>query len=173
MALLLSLAAAGWNRFSLSHRAIDSLAVLPFENTSKDVDAEYLGDRLTESLIIQMSRVATLRVTARGTVVHFKGAANPQDTGRKLGVGAVVSGTVARRGKQLVISAELIDVSTGARLWGESYDRPFADLLRVQDTIASDISDLFLSITKYISGTSTRNGQAYTAGTTWYFHARR
>jgi serine/threonine protein kinase/tetratricopeptide (TPR) repeat protein len=140
-ALVLALAAAAWNRFTTSRSAIDSLAVLPFENASNDPDAEYLGDGLTESLITQMSRVSSLKVMARGTVFRFKGAADPQEAGRKLGVGAVVTGTVARRGKQLVISAELIEIPTGIRLWGQTYDRPFADFLRVQDSIASDISE--------------------------------
>ena len=72
---------------------------------------------------------------ARGTVFRFKGTGDPQDAGRKLGVGAVVTGMVARRGSQLVISAELIEIATGLRLWGETYDRPFSDLQRVQDSM--------------------------------------
>jgi eukaryotic-like serine/threonine-protein kinase len=131
----------GWNRFAASREAIDSVAILPFENVGGDADAEYLGNGLTESLINQMSRVPSLKVMARGTVFRFKGTTDPQDAGRKLGVGAIVTGTVARRGTQLMISAELIEIATGARLWGETYDRPFADLQRVQDRIASDISD--------------------------------
>jgi TolB-like protein len=143
-AALVLLTRTGW-RESLFHAAgagpVESLAVLPFENASKDPDAEYLGDGLTENLISQMARVSSLKVMARATVFRFKGTADPQETGRKLGVGAVLTGTVARRGKQLAISAELIEVSTGARLWGEKYDRPFSDLLPVQDTIAMNISD--------------------------------
>jgi TolB-like protein len=141
VAIVLALAAAAWNRFTPSARAIDSLAVLPFANEDQDPDAAYLGDGLTESLINQMSRVSSLKVMARGTVVRFKGAADPQQAGRTLGVGAVVSGTIARRGSALVISAELIEISTGARLWGETYHRPISEMLRVQDSIASDISD--------------------------------
>jgi TolB-like protein/cytochrome c-type biogenesis protein CcmH/NrfG len=139
-ALLVALAAAGWIRFHTAGRAIDSLAVLPFVNASKDANAEYLGDGLTESLIDQMSRVSSLKVMARATVFRFKGTANPQEAGRKLGVGAVLTGSVSRRGNQLSISAELVEISSGARLWGENYDKPFADLLRVQDSIASGIS---------------------------------
>ena len=139
-ALVLALAAAGWLRFHTTRSAIDSLAVLPFENASKDPDAEYLGDGLTESLISQMYRVPSLKVMARATVFRFKGAADPQEAGRKLGVGAVLTGSVSRRGNQLSISAELVEISTGARLWGEKYDTAFADLLRVQDRIASEIS---------------------------------
>jgi serine/threonine protein kinase/TolB-like protein/thioredoxin-like negative regulator of GroEL len=120
---------------------IDSLAVLPFASAGRDPDTEYLGDGLAESLIDQMSRVPSLRVMARTTVFRFKGVADPREVGRKLGVGAVLTGTVSRRGDQVKVSAELVETSTGARLWGETYDRPVADLLRVQDSIASDISD--------------------------------
>ena len=152
--LVLALAAAAWMRFHTSRRAIDSLAVLPFENASKDPDAEYLGDGLTENLISQMSRVPSLKVMARATVFRFKGTTDPQEAGRKLGVGAVVTGTVSRRGSQLSISAELMEVSTGARLWGEKYDRPFADLLRVQDSIAMAVSD---GLRLRLSGQEKRN----------------
>lgn len=139
-ALLLGLAvAAGWVRFHSVRSALDSLAVLPFANVSKDSDAEYLVDGLTESLISQLSRVPSLRVLARATVFRFKGAADPQEVGRRLQVKAVLTGTVSRRGNQLSISAELMDIRTGARLWGEKYDRPAADLLNVQDSIASEI----------------------------------
>jgi TolB-like protein/tRNA A-37 threonylcarbamoyl transferase component Bud32 len=139
--LALALAAA-WMRYHAARRAIDSLAVFPFVNASKDPDAEYLGDGLTENLISQMSRVPSLRVMARATVFRFKGTADPQEAGRKLGVGAILTGRVSRRGNQLSVSAELMDVSTGARLWGEEYDRPFADLLGVQDSIAMAVSDV-------------------------------
>jgi eukaryotic-like serine/threonine-protein kinase len=140
VAIVAAVAVAGWYRFADSRKAIESLAVLPFENASKDPNADYLGDELTESLIDQMSRVPSLKVMARGTVFRFKGAPNPQEAGRSLGVGAVLTGSVSRRGDQLLIAAELIEIATGARLWGQTYDRPFADILLVQDQIASDIA---------------------------------
>ncbi|MEP6994285.1 MAG: protein kinase [Acidobacteriota bacterium] len=141
VAVAAGIAAAAWLRYHASRGAIDSLAVLPFENASKDPDAEYLGDGLTESLINQMSRVPSLRVMARSTVFRFKGAADPQEAGRKLGVGAVLAGTVSRKANRLSISAELVDIATGARLWGEKYDRPLEDLQHVQDSIAMGISN--------------------------------
>jgi serine/threonine protein kinase/tetratricopeptide (TPR) repeat protein len=162
----LALAAAAWMRFHSPTRAIDSLAVLPFENASKDPDAEYLGDGITESLISQMSRVPSLRVMARATVFRFKGTTDPQEAGRKLGVGAVLTGSVSRRGNQLSIAAELMEIATGARLWGEKYERPFGDLLRVQDSIASGISSgLRLQLSQQqkqtLSGHGTENAEAY------------
>ncbi len=165
-ALVLALAAAAWMRFHAATRSIDSLAVLPFENGSKDPDAEYLSDGLTENLIGQMSRVQSLKVMARATVFRFKGTADLQEAGRKLGVGAVLTGNVSRRGNQLSISAELIEISTGARLWGEKYDRPFADLLHVQDSIAMNVTDgLRLRLSgqekRALSGHGTENVEAY------------
>ncbi len=139
-ALLLALTVAGWIQLRGGGHAIDSLAVLPFVNASKDSDTEYLGDGLTESLIDQMSRVPSLKVMARTTVFRFKGTADPQEAGRTLGVGALLTGTVSRQGDQLLVSAELVEIATGARLWGEKYDRPVADLLSVQDSIASGIA---------------------------------
>jgi eukaryotic-like serine/threonine-protein kinase len=137
---LAALGIAGWYRLRVPAAAtIDSLAVLPFENRSVDAGSEYLGDELTESLINQMSRIPALKVMARATVFRLREIKDPQEAGRKLGVGAVLSGSVARRGNQLVISAELIETGTGAQLWGERYERPFADLIQVQNTIASEI----------------------------------
>jgi len=159
------LAGATWLHYR-TPAAIDSLAVLPFENASKDPEAEYLGDGLTDSLIHQMSRVPSLKVMARATVFRFKGTTDPQEAGRKLGVGAVLTGTVLRRGQELSISAELVEISTGARLWGERYDRPFHDLLGVQDAIASEMATgLRLRLSgqekKSLGGQGTLNAGAY------------
>jgi TolB-like protein/tetratricopeptide (TPR) repeat protein len=140
LAAIVALGAALWIRQHRGPAAIESLAVLPFENGTRDPDSEYLSDGITESLIDQMSRVRALRIMARATVFRFKGSTDPQEAGRKLGVGAVLTGKISRRDGRLSISAELMDVQTGARLWGEMFDRPSADLIRVQDEIASDIS---------------------------------
>jgi tetratricopeptide (TPR) repeat protein len=113
-----------------------------------------------------MSRVRALTVMARTTVFRFKGSTDPQEAGRKLGVGAVLTGRISRQEGRLSISAELVDVVTGARLWGDKYDRPFADLLRVQDQIASDISaGLRLRLTgpekRVLNRHGTENTEAY------------
>jgi serine/threonine-protein kinase len=137
--LALGLAAAGI-RYWTAPRAIQSIAVLPFENGSKNVDDEYLGDGLTDTLIHQLSGLRSLRVMARATVFRYKGTADPLRAARDLGVEAVLTGSVLRRGGQVSISAELVETKTGARLWGDRIDRPFADLVRVQDMLANGIS---------------------------------
>ncbi len=136
--LAMALAAAAWMSFGGGSGRIDSLAVLPFASAGGETDSEFLGDGLTESLIDRMSRVSSLKVMARATVFRHRGA-DPQETGKKLGVGAVLTGDVSRRGSRLSIDAELINASTGARLWGENFDRPFSDLLRVQDSIVTAV----------------------------------
>ena len=140
--------------------------MLPFENATRDPNAEYLGDGLTESLIDQMSRLPALKVMARTTVMRFKNTRDPQAAGRQLGVGAVLVGKISKRGSQLVVNAELADVSTGARLWGQTYDRPATDLLRVQDSIAWEIADgLRLRLSpqekQSLTAHTTQNPEAY------------
>jgi serine/threonine-protein kinase len=125
-----------------SGRSIRSLAVLPFANATADPDAEYLSDGITESLIDRLAQLPRLRVMARSTVFRYKGQTmDPQTVGRNLNVGAVLMGRILQRGESLLVTAELVDVANGWRLWGEQYNRKRADLLAVQDEIAREISE--------------------------------
>jgi non-specific serine/threonine protein kinase len=120
---------------------IDSVAVLPFANTSGDPQAEYLSDGITDILINSLSRLRRLRVVPRSTVFRYKHrSADPQEVGRALEVHAVVAGRVDQRGDTIVVGAELIDVSRNSQLWGELYERRAADLLEIQSEIAREIS---------------------------------
>jgi TolB-like protein len=156
-----------WNRPGpVASPAIDSVAVLPFENTSDDPEIDYIGDGVTDGLIDHLSRVRSLKVMARATVNRFKDQDDPRQAARTLGVGSVVTGAVSRRGGQIVISAELIHGTTGERLWGQSFDRPAADLMRVQDAIVASIADgLRLRLTgeekARLAGFGTNNPEAY------------
>ena len=129
-------------------------------------DREVIDPDQLDAMIDQMFRVPSLKVMARATVFRFKGTSDPQEAGRKLGVGAVLTGAVSRRGDALSISAELLDVATGMRLWGEKYERPFAELLRVQNSIAAGIADgLHLRLSgeerRALGGHGTANAVAY------------
>lgn len=122
--------------------SIDSLAVLPLVNASGDPGLEYLSDGIAESLIHTLSRLPRLRVMARSAVFRYKGKSDdPQQVGQELKVKAVLTGRLVHRGDRLVISTELVDVGTGAVLWGEEYDRSFSDILVLQDEIVRRISD--------------------------------
>jgi TolB-like protein len=117
-----------------------SAAVLPFVDLSPQKDQEYFSDGLTEELITTLSQVPGLRVAARTSSFQFKGRnADVHEVGRKLGVGAVVEGSVRKSGNRLRVSTQLISVKDGYQLWSESYDRDLADVFAVQEDVARSI----------------------------------
>ncbi len=124
-------------------KAVDSLAVLPFVNVGGDADQDYLSDGLTERLIDTLSQLPKLRVMARSTVFRYKGRdADPLAAGRELAVRAVLTGRLQKHGDTLRIQAELVDVSTGFRLWGGQHQRALGNLLDVEDVIARELCEL-------------------------------
>ncbi len=162
--LVAAAAAFLWHRWS--RPAINSVAVLPFANTAADPEIDYIADGLTDGLIDHLSRAESLTVKARATVMRFKGERDPQKAARALGVGGVVTGSLSRRGTHIVISAELIHGATGERLWGRTFDRPMADLMRVQDSIVLAIAEgLRLRLSgeekARLGGFGTQNPEAY------------
>jgi len=122
--------------------AIESVAVLPFANDSADPDAEYLSDGITETLINNLSQIWNLRVVARSTVFRYKGKeADPQKAGSDLHVRAVVSGRLLQHGSTLIVRVELMDVVTGAQLWGGQYNRQAEDVFLLQGDLSREISE--------------------------------
>ena len=147
--------------------AINSVAVLPFVNSSGDADGDYLSDGITESLIANLSQVRSLRVTARSTVFRYKGKeVDPQKIGQELHVGAVLSGRLMQRDGTLVVRTELMDVANGTQLWGGQYHRKVADVFALQDELSKEISDrLRLRLTNEeklrLTKRYTENAEAY------------
>jgi serine/threonine protein kinase/tetratricopeptide (TPR) repeat protein len=122
-------------------RTIRSLAVLPFINTSGDAQMDYLGDGITESLILGLSRLPLLKVTAQSSVFRYKGQTDRAlEIGRTLGVEAVLTGRVLQRGSALQISVELADVE-GWRIWGAQYRRQADDIFAAEEEITREISE--------------------------------
>jgi adenylate cyclase len=117
-----------------------SLVVLPFVNMSKDPEQEYFSDGLTEVLTSGLSRLSGLFVIARNSAFTYKGkAAKVQDIGREMGVRYVLEGSVQRADQRVRIAAQLIEAQSGYHLWSEEYDRPFKDILALQDEIVQNI----------------------------------
>ena len=145
----------------------NSLAVLPFENESKDPDVEYLADGLTESIINTFSQLEDFRVIGRNTVFRYKAkSADPQKVGEELSVRSVLTGRILRLGDRVIIRAEVVDVREGWQIWGEQYQRKLSDLLMVQEEIAEEISTkLRLKLTvaekKLLTKRHTDNPAAY------------
>jgi len=156
-----------WLSYFYPHKAIDSVAILPFVNTTGDPNVEYLSDGVTEGVINSLSQLRQLRVMARTTVFHYKGRdADPQKVGRDLNVRAVLIGTFVQHGDSVRVQTELVEVSNGSQIWGEQYDRKMADISTVQQEIARDISDkLRLRLTgeesKRLNKKATQSEEAY------------
>lgn len=122
--------------------AVNSIAVLPFENATADPDADYLSDGLTEAIINALSRLPALRVLARSTVFRYRG--KPVDcraVGRKLSVGAVLLGRVSQRGDELMIGTELVEVQSGWLIWGQQFSRKLSDVLLIEAELSAKISE--------------------------------
>jgi len=121
--------------------AIDLLAVLPFENATGDPAIDYLSDGIAECLINKLSSLKGLRVISRTSAFAFKGKAmEPTEIGRKLGVDAIVLGSLAQRGPSVAITAELVRVGDATQLWGDRYSRSADDLMQVEGEIAATIA---------------------------------
>src|SRR6266404_4421338 len=183
IALVVLIGAVGLFAYYLRGRnpdvAIDSIAVLPFENKSNAADTEYLSDGLAESLIYRLSQLPNLKVSPTSSVMRFKGKEMDVRTiASELGVSAVMTGRIAERGDNLTISVELVDVRNNKLLWGEQYERKMSDLLATQREIAAAITQkLQLKIagneTKGITKHYTDNNEAYQLYLKGRFHFAR
>ena len=172
LAVLLIVVAAGTALALYMHArnansAIDSIAVLPFENQNHDPDSDYLADGLTDTIINNLSNISSLRVSSRNSVYRYQGkGTDPVAIAKELGVRAVLTGRILQRGDSVVVSAELVDMRDNKQVWGDSYSRKLADLQAVQGEIASQITQ---TLQRRLSGEEqrqlskryTENSEAY------------
>jgi adenylate cyclase len=117
-----------------------SIAVLPFTNMSNDPEQQYFSDGITEDIITELSRFRQLFVIARNSSFAYKGLSKDlKQVGRDLGVRYLLEGSVRKSAERVRITAELIDATTGSRIWGERYDRNLQDVFALQDEITETI----------------------------------
>jgi TolB-like protein len=132
---------------SLSASSLPSrvmLAVLPFEDISRQKDEEYFSDGLTEEMITQLGRMNPewLGVIARTSAMHYKDCDRTvQQIGCELGVSYVLEGSVRRVGRRVRVTAQLIQVADQTHLWAESYDCELGNILALQNDVACAIAD--------------------------------
>src|SRR6266436_6467832 len=147
--------------------AIHSLAVLPFADLGAERDQEHFGDGVAEEILNALTKIGDLRVPARTSCFAFRGLnLDARYIGRRLGVEALLEGSVRKAGQRLRISVQLIDARNGYHLWSERFDREVVDIFAIQDEIASSVvRALGLSLgqdeERHLVNTSTTNVEAY------------
>ena len=131
-----------WQRLrGLTGPEIRSLAVLPLQNLSGDVSQDYFADGMTEELITELSRLSSVRVISRTSIMRYKNANKPlPEIARELGVEGIIAGSVLRSGDQVRITAQLIYAPQDKNIWAQSYERDVKDVLALQSAVASSIA---------------------------------
>ncbi len=128
---------------SLESVADKSIAVLPFENLSRDPENAFFTDGVQDQILTNLAQIADLRVISRTSVMQYKSGTprNMSEIGQQLGVTHLLEGSVQRADGKVRVSAQLIDVRTDAHLWAQTYDRDLADVFAIQSEIAKAIAD--------------------------------
>jgi TolB-like protein len=150
-AILVPLLAAGsWFAFGrkgagadpkLAAMKANDIAVLYFDDRSPDHSLRYLSDGLTEALIHELGTVSALHVTSRNGVMPFKGKEiGPDSVARVLGVGTIVSGTIAASGDKIRVTVDMLDARTGNSIGSTSIEKTKQDAFALQDTLVTEVS---------------------------------
>ncbi len=120
--------------------SMESVAVLPFVNMSRDEDNDYFSDGLTETLLHMLAQIPDLKVAARTSSFAFKGKnMDIREIADALQVAHVLEGSVQQAGSRVRITAQLIRASDGYHVWSENFDRDSDDIFGIQDEIASKV----------------------------------
>ncbi len=120
---------------------IQSIAVLPLDNLSKDPEQEYFADGMTDELISELAKIGALRVISRTSVMQYKKVKKPLPLiARELQVDALLEGAVVRSGDRVRVTANLVQASPERHLWAESYERDLRDILTLQSDLATAIA---------------------------------
>lgn len=170
-AITITLVSTGWMALRLrddanavgepSRRMVSTLAVLPFENLSREPEANYIVDGLADELVTSLSQVPGLRVASRTATGALRSSGlELEQIAAKLDVETVLEGSVRFHGDQVRVSARLVQVSDGYSIWSRSYERSSAEVLRVQEDIAGAIAEALRGVE---SGGA--NGKALSSGT--------
>jgi adenylate cyclase len=118
-----------------------SIAVLPFQNMSGDLEQEYFADGMVEEIITALSRYPSLFVIARNSSFTYKGrAVDVTHVGRELGVRYALEGSVRKAGNRVRVTAQLVEAEAGNHVWAERYDRDLTDIFALQDEITQAVT---------------------------------
>jgi TolB-like protein/Flp pilus assembly protein TadD len=158
-----------WNSSSASSSELPakSIAVLPFDNLSRDPDNAYFAEGVQDEILTRLAKVADLKVISRTSTQHFKSAPeNLPQIAKQLGVTNILEGSVQKANDQVRVNVQLINALTDAHLWADTYDRKLTDIFAVESEIAKTIAEtlqarLSGSEKSSIAKTPTVNPEAY------------
>src|SRR5438552_13002984 len=132
----------GRNTASASELSAKSIAVLPFDNLSRDPDNAYFAEGVQDEILTRLAKVADLKVIARTSTQKFKSSPeNLPDIAKQLGALNILEGSVQKVNDQVRVNVQLINALTNAHLWAEIYDRKLTDIFAVESDIAKTIAD--------------------------------
>ena len=144
-----------------------SIAVLPFDNLSRDPDNAYFAEGVQDEILTRLAKVADLKVISRTSTQKYKSAPdNLRDIAKQLGVSNILEGSVQKAADQVRVTVQLINATNDAHLWAETYDRKLTDIFTVESEIAKTIADtlrakLTGSEERMMSKKPTANPEAY------------
>jgi TolB-like protein len=119
-----------------------SIAVLPFDNLSRDPDNAYFCEGVQDEILTRLAKVADLKVISRTSTQHFKSAPeNLPQIAKQLGVAHILEGSVQKAGDQVRVNVQLVNALNDAHLWAETFDRKLTDIFAVESEIAKTITD--------------------------------
>jgi TolB-like protein/Flp pilus assembly protein TadD len=117
-----------------------SIAVLPLENLSPDTTEQYFVSGMYDSIISNLGKINALQVTSRTSASRVNTSQGLPYIGRKLGVANIIEGAVFREGNMVRISVKLIDAASDQHIWSETYERPFDDVMAIQNSVARTVA---------------------------------
>src|SRR5947207_2237307 len=127
-----------------------SIAVLPFENRSRDPENAYFADGIQDEILTRLAKIADLKVISRTSTQHYKSAPeNLSEIARQLGVAHIVEGSVQKSGDSVRVNVQLIKAANDSHLWADTYDRRLTDIFSVESEVAKAIAD---QLRAHISG---------------------
>src|SRR5947207_12225181 len=119
-----------------------SIAVLPFENLSRNPDNAYFAEGIQDEILTRLSRIADLKVISRTSTQHYKSApTNLPDIAKQLGVAHILEGSVQKSSDGVRVNVQLIKAASDSHLWADTYDRRLTDIFSVESEVANVIAD--------------------------------
>jgi TolB-like protein/Tfp pilus assembly protein PilF len=144
-----------------------SIAVLPFENLSRDPDNAYFVDGIQDEILTRLSKISALKVISRTSTMRYAShPPNLREIAQQLGVANILEGSVQRAAGDVRVNVQLIEAESDSHLWAETYDREVKNIFSVESEVAQNVADalrarLLPAETARIANVPTKNPEAY------------